>query len=138
MQFSTIISLAVVASMTILSTMAAPAAPVCNKACNKMYKPVCAKLLSGETMTFGNACALDVFKCENPKEKAELVANAECPAIKPTCPKACPLNYSPICAKLKSGETKTFSNGCEMSVYNCENPTEKAEVIANAECPAAP
>ncbi|KAG0201513.1 hypothetical protein BGX33_010264, partial [Mortierella sp. NVP41] len=46
--------------------------------CNKMYAPVCAKLQSGENMTFGNACTLDVFKCENPAEKAELVANDAC------------------------------------------------------------
>ncbi|KAF9087274.1 hypothetical protein BGX29_000910 [Mortierella sp. GBA35] len=137
MQFSTIISLAVVASMTILSTMAAPAAPVCNKACPLNYSPICAKLKSGETKTFSNGCEMSVYNCENPTEKAEVIANAECPAA-PVCNKACTKDYRPVCAKLQSGETKTFGNKCTMDVFQCENPTEKVELVANTACPAAP
>ncbi|KAF9101228.1 hypothetical protein BGX29_005864 [Mortierella sp. GBA35] len=111
-------------------------APVCNKACNKLYAPVCAKLQSGETKTFGNKCMMNVFNCENPTEKVELVANTACPAS--VCNKACNKLYAPVCAKLQSGETKTFGNKCTMDVFKCENPAEKVELVANGACPAAP
>ncbi|KAF9122473.1 hypothetical protein BGW39_009721 [Mortierella sp. 14UC] len=137
MQFSTIVSLTVVASMTILSAMAAPA-PVCNKACTKIYKPVCAKLLSGETKTFGNVCEMNVFNCENPSSKLSLVAETACEDIAPVCNKACTREYRPVCAKLMSGETRTFGNKCTLDVFNCENPKEKAEFIASTECPSTP
>ncbi|KAF9125305.1 hypothetical protein BGW39_007519, partial [Mortierella sp. 14UC] len=113
-------------------------APVCNKACPMIYKPVCAKLLSGETKTFGNTCEMNVFNCENPAAKAELVANGECTAAPTACPTACAEIYKPVCAKLLSGETKTFGNTCEMNVFNCQNPAAKAELVANGECTAAP
>ncbi|CAD7081987.1 unnamed protein product [Hermetia illucens] len=35
------------------------------------------------------------------------------------CPTICPLNYSPICARIES--YRTFSNECELNVYNCQN-----------------
>ncbi|KAG9070489.1 hypothetical protein KI688_008025 [Linnemannia hyalina] len=138
MQFSTIVSLTVVASMTILSAMAAPAAPVCNKACAKIYKPVCAKLLSGENKTFPNACEMNVFNCENPANKLALVAETACEDIAPKCNKACTKIYAPVCAKLLSGESKTFGSKCTLEVYNCENPTAKAESVVNGECPTTP
>ncbi|KAG0274155.1 hypothetical protein BGZ95_010052 [Linnemannia exigua] len=137
MQFSTIFSLTVVASMTILSAMAAPA-PVCNKACTKIYKPVCAKLQSGKTQTFGNACEMNVFNCENPSNKFSLVAETACEDVAPVCNKACTKIWAPVCAKLLSGETKTFGNKCTMDVFNCENPKEKAELLASSECPSTP
>ncbi|KAG0374316.1 hypothetical protein BGX24_010554 [Mortierella sp. AD032] len=113
-------------------------APVCNKACPKIYKPVCAKLQSGESKTFGNACEMNVFNCEHPNEKAQLVANAECSATPAACPTACAEIYKPVCAKLLSGESKTFGNACEMNVFNCAHPNEKAQLVANDACPAAP
>ncbi|KAG0283724.1 Serine protease inhibitor Kazal-type 5 [Linnemannia gamsii] len=113
-------------------------APVCNKACTKIFKPVCAKLQSGKSQTFSNACEMDVFNCEHPDDKAQLVANAACPATPaPVCNKACPYNYDPVCAKVQSGETKTFGNACELNVYKCENPTDKIELLASADCAAA-
>ncbi|KAF9929270.1 hypothetical protein FBU30_001752 [Linnemannia zychae] len=137
MQFSTIISLAVVASMSVLSAMAAPA-PVCNKACPYIYKPICAKLQSGETKTFVNTCEMNVFNCENPSNKYSLVAENACEEMAPTCKKGCTKIYAPVCAKLASGETKTFGNKCTFDVFNCEHPNEKAEFVANNECPATP
>ncbi|KAH7058148.1 hypothetical protein BKA57DRAFT_448645 [Linnemannia elongata] len=98
--------------------------PVCNKVCAEIFKPVCAKLQSGKSQTFSNACEMDVFNCEHPNDKAQLVANV------------CPMNYAPVCAKIQSGETKTFGNTCELNVYKCEHPTEKVEVLSSAACAA--
>ncbi|KAG9319092.1 hypothetical protein KVV02_003310 [Mortierella alpina] len=141
MQFSAIISLTVIASMAILSAMANPVpatVPSCLKPCNKMYAPVCGKLKNGETKTFGSSCTFDVWKCENPTSGAVFVANGEC--AKPTlvCNKACTKIYKPVCAKLQSGKTQTFANDCLLKVFNCENPMEKAKIVSNAVCPAAP
>ncbi|KAF9292231.1 hypothetical protein BGZ88_006465 [Linnemannia elongata] len=113
--------------------------PVCNKVCAEIFKPVCAKLQSGKSQTFSNACEMDVFNCEHPNDKAQLVANAACPATPtpaPACNKVCPMNYAPVCAKIQSGETKTFGNTCELNVYKCEHPTEKVEVLSSAACAA--
>ncbi|KAG0302610.1 hypothetical protein BGZ97_002264 [Linnemannia gamsii] len=112
--------------------------PVCNMVCAEIFKPVCAKLQSGKSQTFNNACEMDVFNCEHPDDKAQLMANAACPATPaPTCNKVCPYNYDPVCAKIQSGETKSFGNACELNVYKCENPTDKIELVASADCAAA-
>ncbi|XP_077283705.1 vasotab-TY1-like [Arctopsyche grandis] len=35
------------------------------------------------------------------------------------CPLFCPLIYQPICGVSSTGETKTFSNNCDMDATNC-------------------
>ncbi|KAF9095461.1 Serine protease inhibitor Kazal-type 5 [Mortierella sp. GBA35] len=125
------------ASASAFETRAAPVA-VCNKVCAEIYQPVCAKLQSGAVKTFGNACELNNFNCENPTEKAQLVADAACPAPAPVCNKICTADYKPVCAKLQSGESKTFENKCVLDAFKCENPSEKVELVASGACPAAP
>ncbi|KAF9079934.1 hypothetical protein BGX23_002950, partial [Mortierella sp. AD031] len=122
----------------VANTACEDVAPVCNKVCPAVFKPVCAKLQSGESKTFGNACELNNFNCENPTEKAQLVADAACPAPAPVCNKICTADYKPVCAKLQSGESKTFENKCVLDAFKCENPSEKVELVASGACPAAP
>ncbi|KAF9125291.1 hypothetical protein BGX30_000525 [Mortierella sp. GBA39] len=133
MKFSTIISLTVVASMTVLSAMAAPAAPVCNEVCPPDNNSVCAKLQSGELKTFSNACTLSHFNCENPTALAEFDFYGDCSAT-PVCETVCPMISFPICAKLPSGEFRDFVNECFLGVYNCQNPTAIATVVPETAC----
>ncbi|KAG0267331.1 hypothetical protein BGZ95_002864, partial [Linnemannia exigua] len=145
MQFSTLLSLSVVA---ILTVQAAPAAPiVCNKACTFIYQPVCAQLKSGETQIFGNPCTLDVFNCENPYERATLVSQSACnidneavekrsTPLLPKCDIMCTMEYAPVCAvSTKNGKfAQTFSNKCALSVFNCENPDNAFRAVADNAC----
>ncbi|KAF9908124.1 hypothetical protein EC991_010252 [Linnemannia zychae] len=109
-------------------------APVCSKACPMIYKPVCAKLQSGESKTFGNACEMSVFNCENPNEKAKLVANAECAAAPTACPTACAEIYKPVCAKYTNGDLQTFANTCELNVFNCKFPAIAFTAVTEGAC----
>ncbi|KAF9092697.1 hypothetical protein BGX29_010328 [Mortierella sp. GBA35] len=139
MQFSTIISLAIVAaSMSIQSAMAAPAAPAaCNKVCTMIYQPVCAKLKTGETKTFGNACTLGVYNCENPSNQYEFVAESACEELPPTCDIMCAMIDDPVCATSKDGKSKrTFSNACLLTVFNCKNPENTFSLVSNDSCEA--
>ncbi|KAF9095458.1 hypothetical protein BGX29_009035 [Mortierella sp. GBA35] len=143
MRYSTITALALIASMTGLSTMVASAPkPECNQACSMEYAPVCAKFSSGKTKQFGNNCALDVYKCEHPKDKVKSVTKRECSKLKPNsspvCNKACTRDYKPVCVKFSSGETRQFSNTCLFEVYKCEHPKDKVKSVAKRECPKPP
>ncbi|KAG9070488.1 hypothetical protein KI688_008024 [Linnemannia hyalina] len=110
--------------------------PVCNKVCPLNYEPVCAKIQSGESKTFGNACELNVYKCENPTDKIELLASAECAAASPACAIACPAIYKPVCAKHSNGDLQTFGNKCELSVFNCKNPAIAFSLVTEGDCDA--
>ncbi|KAG0290850.1 hypothetical protein BGZ96_005716 [Linnemannia gamsii] len=57
---------------------ACPVAPVCPDACPAVYQPVCAKLQSGKTKTFGNKCELSAFNCKNPKGAFSFVSEGAC------------------------------------------------------------
>ncbi|XP_044726566.1 vasotab-like [Chrysoperla carnea] len=41
------------------------------------------------------------------------------------CPTYCPQNYSPVCGRNKAGQTKKFSNKCELNVANCKANTNE-------------
>ncbi|KAG0267333.1 hypothetical protein BGZ95_002866 [Linnemannia exigua] len=109
-------------------------APKCDFMCTMDDKPVCGKAKDGKTSTFSNSCILALHNCQHPTDQFELIANNACPAT--ACPTACPMIYKPVCAKLQSSESRTFGNSCELNVFNCENPNEKAKLVSKAECPA--
>ncbi|KAG0378234.1 hypothetical protein BGX24_004418 [Mortierella sp. AD032] len=109
-------------------------APTCDFMCTMDDNPVCGKTKDGKTSTFSNSCILALHNCQHPTDQFELIANTACPAT--ACPTACPMIYRPVCAKLQSGESRTFGNSCEMNSYNCENPNDKAKFVAKDECPA--
>ncbi|KAF9908110.1 hypothetical protein EC991_010238 [Linnemannia zychae] len=134
----------------LIANTACPTTPVCDKACAKIYKPVCTKLQSGEFKTFGNACEMDVFNCENPNEKAKFVANAECAATHTVpinskkrssaapvnCPTMCPMVFKPVCAKSINGILQTFGNKCQLGVFNCKNPANPFTFVTEGACEA--
>ncbi|KAF9128273.1 hypothetical protein BG015_004371 [Linnemannia schmuckeri] len=113
---------------------AAAAAPKCDTVCPTIYQPVCAKIQSGKSQTFGNTCELDVYKCEHPTEKVELLASADCAAAAPACAIACPAVYKPVCAKYPNGDLQTFGNRCEMGVFNCKNPAITFSLVTEGDC----
>ncbi|OAQ29492.1 hypothetical protein K457DRAFT_137954 [Linnemannia elongata AG-77] len=66
------------AAFKLIANAACPDAPVCADACPTVYQPVCAKLQSGKTKTFGNQCELSAFNCKNPKAAFTFVSEGAC------------------------------------------------------------
>ncbi|KAF9152448.1 hypothetical protein BG015_005244 [Linnemannia schmuckeri] len=145
MQFYSLITLAVAASMAVLSAMAAPAALKCPDVCAAVYQPICAQNLSGDFITFGNSCELNKYTCHNPDAQLTVAYKGACEsialekrAVAPKCDLMCVMVDDPVCATSKDGKTQTFSNACLLDVHNCLNPTATFKLVANAACPAAP
>ncbi|KAF9298530.1 hypothetical protein BGZ88_006188 [Linnemannia elongata] len=135
MQFTKLISLSVIATLSMYSSSVQAAPMVCNKACTFIYQPVCAQLKSGENQTFGNACSLDVYNCEHPHAKAKVLAQSACEEMYPTCDIMCAMIEDPVCAASKDGKTrKTFSNSCLLRVHNCQNPDDLFNVVSETAC----
>ncbi|KAG0290852.1 hypothetical protein BGZ96_005718 [Linnemannia gamsii] len=140
MQLSKLISLSLVATLSLTTFLSSPseAAPiVCNKACTFIYQPVCAQLQSGKTQTFGNACTLETYNCEHPHSKAKVLAQSACEEMYPTCDIMCAMIHQPICAtSTKDGKTtkQTFSNSCLLRVHNCQNPDDLFNVFSESAC----
>ncbi|XP_037026716.1 vasotab-like [Bradysia coprophila] len=57
--------------------------PVCDIMCTMQYDPVCCLPRSGcgDCQTFGNACGLDVYNCENPGNPYYSYSNGDCGSI---------------------------------------------------------
>ncbi|KAF8948253.1 Serine protease inhibitor Kazal-type 5 [Haplosporangium gracile] len=66
------------ATFKLVANVACPAIPVCADACPAVYRPVCAKLQSGKTKTFGNKCEFSAFNCKNPKDAFTFVSEGAC------------------------------------------------------------
>ncbi|KAG0201151.1 hypothetical protein BGX28_005946 [Mortierella sp. GBA30] len=152
------------AALTMTVAMTALAGPIpvkdikeavnkkCNKACVRMYEPVCAQFQSGSNKTFGNSCELSVYQCEHPTEAVVTSSSGTCDAsaeeVKEAennvnteatikkCNKACTLDYNPVCAQFQKGHSLTFGNSCALSVYQCEHPTEAVVTSAKGTCEA--
>lgn len=73
----------------------------------------------GEPKTFSNECDLTVYNTLNPTERKCV----EC--LGPDCAEA-DSDKKPICGLPDGfcGEPKTFSNKCDIEVYNTFNPTK--------------
>ncbi|KAG0291862.1 hypothetical protein BGZ97_005767, partial [Linnemannia gamsii] len=108
-------------------------APMCDFMCLMVEDPVCAISKDGKNKTFNNSCLLDLHNCQNPGDTFTLVSNGACPAT-PVCTDACTAVYQPVCAKLPSGETKTFGNNCELGAFNCKNPKDAFTFVSEGEC----
>ncbi|KAK3848552.1 MAG: hypothetical protein J3R72DRAFT_429232 [Linnemannia gamsii] len=140
MQFFTIVSMAIIAilSISMATVSSAPVEannnkPKCNGACTKEYAPWCAKLACGEFKTFGNKCMLDFHKCEHPKDVKKATRGA-CPEPPPVCEMACIEIYDPVCATFQDGTTKQFGNECELKNAMCGRPKETYTFV-KGECP---
>ncbi|KAG0267332.1 hypothetical protein BGZ95_002865 [Linnemannia exigua] len=142
MQFSTIVSMATIAilSITMATVSSAPVeainnkTPVCDGTCTKEYVPWCAKLTSGEYKTFGNKCTLDFYKCKHPKDVVKATKGACTKPPTPVCGTACADIYDAVCATFQNGETKTFPNECELKNLMCRSP-KKTYTFVKGECP---
>ena len=53
-----------------------------------------------------------------PRQNNNGAANNKVTICKPPRPQICTMDYNPVCAKLKSGHQKTYSNGCS----SCSDP----------------
>ncbi|KAF9133577.1 hypothetical protein BGW39_009430 [Mortierella sp. 14UC] len=142
MQFPTIISLAIVAILSIVTVTVSSAPiepckdnerPKCNRACTKEYAPWCAKLSSGEFKEFGNKCMLQFHKCKHPKDVKKATKGA-CPKPTPICAMACIEIYDPVCATFQDGSTKTYGNQCLLRNAMCGRP-KKTYTTTKGECP---
>ncbi|KAF9085649.1 hypothetical protein BGX23_009496 [Mortierella sp. AD031] len=133
MQFSSIVSLILVASMTVLSAMAASIPkPKCDKACTKEYDPVCGMLPSGEYKTFSNLCRYEVDNCKH-YDQIKLLFEGECPEPPPTLSdgnRGCSDIYQPVCAFFANGEYRAFPSECGFNVYKCQHPGEKVSLVS--------
>ncbi|XP_037026886.1 uncharacterized protein LOC119067825 isoform X3 [Bradysia coprophila] len=116
-----------------------PSQPTCNTVCTLIAAPLCASPdgCEGEPKTFDNECLLDVYNCQNPTAKYKKTSDGAC---KPVCPQACTFDLRPVCA-LPDGwcaEPQTFSNPCQLSVYNCENPANTYKFFHDGDCLTTP
>lgn len=57
--------------------------------------------------------------------------SAAAPAKGPSCTKACPFDYAPVCGGPETGAEKplSFGNACVLENYNCEKGLRKWEMI---------
>ncbi|KAF9419745.1 hypothetical protein BGZ76_004199 [Entomortierella beljakovae] len=105
----------------------------CNLACPKIYMPVCGQLETGAKKTFGNACELGVYNCQNPTNLYTTIAEQACDAPE-KCTEICPTIYQPVCGQSKNGEKRTFGNACELNAFNCQHSADPFLYIAENEC----
>ncbi|KAG9070475.1 hypothetical protein KI688_008011 [Linnemannia hyalina] len=66
------------ATFKLVASAACPATLGCADACPAVYQPVCAKLQSGKSKTFGNQCELSAFNCMNPKAAFTFASEGAC------------------------------------------------------------
>ncbi|KAF9546165.1 hypothetical protein EC957_010151 [Mortierella hygrophila] len=139
---SSFVSLTVLATLLAITSVNAspipPSSPLheespCIMICPMNYSPICGINKGGQTIVFSNACMLDSYNYQNPTATFESVANAACSAV-PSCPDACPTDYHPVCAKLEFGNSKTFSNECELKAFNCMNPKAAFIIFSEGAC----
>ncbi|KAF9929255.1 hypothetical protein FBU30_001737 [Linnemannia zychae] len=123
----------------------------CDIGCTMEYGPVCATSNDGKhNQTFSNACMLTVYNCKNPNnlysqvsghacDKVTLERRAAATSSQPSCDIDCTMEYDPVCAISKDGKhSQIFGNKCELSVYNCKNPTNPFHPTTLDDCPTAP
>ncbi|KAF9145987.1 hypothetical protein BGX30_005456 [Mortierella sp. GBA39] len=66
------------ATFKLVASAACPVTLICADACPAVYQPICAKLQSGKSKTFGNQCELSAFNCMNPKAAFTFVSEGAC------------------------------------------------------------
>ncbi|KAJ6640267.1 Ovoinhibitor [Pseudolycoriella hygida] len=103
-------------------------APNCDSIlCTKERFPVCAipDNFCGPIREFPNDCERDVYNCKNPTKKYGYFHNGEClKSTEPNCAAISCSNQGPAICALPDGfcgEPKTFTNECNLKVYNCIN-----------------
>ncbi|KAG0015628.1 hypothetical protein BGZ81_011589 [Podila clonocystis] len=67
-----------------------------------------------------------------------LVAVSAAPAAPVDCPKACTMDYRPVCAKSSTGTLQVFGNACTLKAHNCQRPKELFTFANNGECTDCP
>lgn len=110
----------------------------CSGICPMLFVPVCGYDSSSKTSkTYSNECTFSNAQCENPNLK--LLNKGKCPkegavgkvgaaVVRPKdkCYKGCPKLHAPVCGyDSENGTSKSYSNGCEFSNAQCENPNLK-------------
>lgn len=127
----------------------------CGKACYSNIAPVCGyDSETGTSKEYVNECAFSIAQCKNPNLKLlnkgkcpaqcenpnlKLLNKGKCPkegavgkvgaaVVRPKdkCYKGCPKLHAPVCGyDSENGTSKSYSNGCEFSNAQCENPNLK-------------
>ncbi|KAG0348847.1 hypothetical protein BG004_003994 [Podila humilis] len=101
----------------------------CPTFCTTEYNPVCAfSSTNGARKVFPNACALHSHNCQKPKEAFTFQSQGEC------CPKACTMDYKPVCGTSASGDKQVFGNACSLELHNCQNPDNLFTGFKEGEC----
>ncbi|XP_032237897.2 agrin [Nematostella vectensis] len=109
---------------------------VCNRACKKIYSPMCGT----DGKTYGNKCMLEIATCES-EGAVKLAHEGECIATSPpltcatvrcakykvceevngivrcVCNRACTKIYRPVCGT----DGKTYGNKCVLEIATCES-----------------
>ncbi|KAF9322981.1 hypothetical protein BG006_001906 [Podila minutissima] len=67
-----------------------------------------------------------------------LVAVSAAPAAPTDCPKACTMDYRPVCGKSSTGALQVFGNACTLKAHNCQRPKELFAFVNNGECSECP
>ncbi|KAI8847854.1 hypothetical protein BC829DRAFT_490408 [Chytridium lagenaria] len=104
--FTTLTSALVVAT----TLVAAATNPSCDKACTKIYQPVC----GSDGKTYSNDCVFSIAKCNTPS--LALSFSGEC-ASKPF---------------LATRDAPTYSNPCVFSIAQCKTPPSLSPSLVNA------
>ncbi|KAG4072906.1 hypothetical protein HA402_006586 [Bradysia odoriphaga] len=96
--------------------------------------------ICGPPQTFTNGCNLEVYNCFNPEAKYKYFHDGEClttPEPEPNCAAISCSNEGPAICGLPDGvcgPPQTFTNGCNLEVYNCFNPEAKYKYFHDGEC----
>jgi hypothetical protein len=106
----------------------------CEKACTKVYDPICARSKTGELKEFGNTCTFEIAVCSEPYLRWQEANKGPCEDPKKKCEKACTKEYNPTCARSKTGELKEFGNPCMFEIAVCSEPYLRWQEVNKGPC----